>query len=669
MLEFTKYLKENFNEDVSASEKIIKERWDKVVSIVREAFDDDYSDKKTALHRIQNEFVDERIAPSTIDVEFLKNNMDYVVEKVNSLDEGEIRITINNDVDKNRSSGLGMESTGKKRGRPRKDVVEEETEEPEEEKIVKVSVEGMKVMVEPSDGTGLEKSEHEFDSEEELKAFTDSLETLFKGFTVQMEEPEEGGEAEEEMYPESKSIREAEEEEPEDAGEEPEDAGEEPEDAGEESEDAGEEPEDADAINWEDIADLGGDDEEAEEEMTMRKRGYAGSSMYDLESLDLNKLVGKLVKVNEDWYNVVSVTKDKEIVGVDINKKKSKFTIDEVEEMEYDAEEECGMKYSEEEMGCPLKNGQEVLYKGMPCMVAGFEGDIAYVTDQDGEEYEAPIEQLEVIGPGTSEEEMEYAEEEMEYAEEEMEDDGGLEDVMAKVRDGENLSEPERDIIAGAIAAAKEGKSDTAVLDNVMDKLHSGERLSDEEIDVIHAAISVAIDGEEEMDYQSKFKSQWKDALKRNKSRSEDDYSSKFKSQWKNALNRSEEEMEEMAEEGLSFAKLANRYMEMDEEEIYNASDHSADGFTSNPSKPKEKIEKVPSAPKSPSKPAPSGNYTKSPSKPKHKMEPAGKVPKSDKKAAPSGNYTKSPSKPKEKIEKVPSPQIPSEYKKGGARG
>ena len=120
MLEFTKYLKENFNDDVSAAETILKKKWDKVVTIIKEAFDDEYADRRTALHRIQNEFVNPNTAPSTIDIAFLKENMDYVVDKINSLNEGEIRIVINNDVQKGGSSsvpGISVESSeGKKRG-------------------------------------------------------------------------------------------------------------------------------------------------------------------------------------------------------------------------------------------------------------------------------------------------------------------------------------------------------------------------------------------------------------------------------------------------------------------------------------------------------------------------------------------------------------------------
>jgi len=345
MLEFARYLKENFNEDTSTSEKIIKDRWDKVVAIIKEAFDDEYSDRRTALHRIQHDFINKSIAPSTIDVDFLKENMDYVVEKVNSLDEGEIRIVINNDVQKGGSTpsiaGIEMESAKGKRGRKKK-VVEEETEEgatDNEEKVVKVSVDGKKVVVEPSENTGLEKTEHDFESEDEASSFSDSLKDLFAGFKVEVEEKE-GEKSEDDAEEELPFVTNEAASEDID-GEEPEDAGEEPEDAGEEPEDAGEEPEDAEAINWEDISDFGAG-EESEEEV--------GMSM-DLNSVDLNKLIGKLVRVNENWFNVTSITEQNQIIAVGKDGKKSKINLEQIDEMEYDepeggdAEEECGCRY------------------------------------------------------------------------------------------------------------------------------------------------------------------------------------------------------------------------------------------------------------------------------------------------------------------------------------
>jgi len=575
MLEFARYLKENFNEDTSTSEKIIKERWNKVVDIIKEAFDDQFADKRTALHKIQNEFVDKRIAPSSIDVDFLKENMQYVIDKINSLDEGEIRITINNDVDK-KSSGLGMESTGK-RGRPKK-VVEEEAEEvgEDEEKTVKVSIDGTKVVVEPSANTGLEKSEHDFDSEDDASGFADSLKELFAGYNVEIDEKE----AEEEVAPQAfaKLATEAEEldgEEPEDAGEEPEDAGEEPEDAGEEPEDAGEEQEDS--IDWGDIADLGGEDEEAEEEMM----GNEYLSL-DLENLDLKKLIGTLIRVDENWYHVKSITEDNTIVVVNKDKKESTIGIDEIDEMEYstDDAEECMNAPAEEEV-----DGNEIEKH-----------------NQKGYKYYVVINGKILTG--------------WEYQEDAIDD---------QKENKENL--PDANIKVYGISKLKSMNLDPDNNDSW------GNAYAEEEV--------TDFSGDAEID----------DA-----------------EECMNAPAEEEVPKDELELEGFKFAKTANRYMEEDILTPPSMVDTTG-GLTKNPSAPPKKMEKTNTPEKMATKAGPSASLTAKPGKPPKKSEKVGSVPKSDKKAAPSASLTSKPSKPKEKVEKVKSPDIPAEYKKGGAKG
>jgi hypothetical protein len=128
------------------------------------------------------------------------------------------------------------------------------------------------------------------------------------------------------------------------------------------------------------------------------------------------------------------------------------------------------------------------------------------------------------------------------------------------------------------------------------------------------------------------------------------------------------EAAEEEVEETLSFAKFANRYMEEDVLTPPNMVD-TAKGLTSHPTQPPKKIEKTNTPAKMPTKKGPSAALTAKPSKPPKKMENLGKTPKSDKKAAPSAALTAKPGKPKQKIEKIKTPEIPAEYKKGGAKG
>ena len=84
-MEFLQYLREGFGEDMATTETIIKSKWDKVVAIIKEAFDDQYADRKTALYRIQNEFINVQVAPKTIDVDFLKNKGQKLVSCINNL--------------------------------------------------------------------------------------------------------------------------------------------------------------------------------------------------------------------------------------------------------------------------------------------------------------------------------------------------------------------------------------------------------------------------------------------------------------------------------------------------------------------------------------------------------------------------------------------------------
>jgi hypothetical protein len=376
MLEFATYLKETFNQDVSKAEDIIKEKWNKVKAIMKEAFDGPYADKQTALNRIQNDFIDKTIAPSTIDVDFLKNNMEYVVEKINALDEGDIKIIINNDTNKSGKGGMAeptvttipsvtpiyttddetdidMETEsakakkkgkkGKKAEKEEEEELEEKAEKPEvpevtdepeetpevtpdevipdtepeetpeekpeetvdeptdiEAKKLTITVVDNKVTVDPeNEDTGLEHKDYEFESPTQAQKFADSLKQFFgeQGFEL-TDNSEETPEETPEEKPEGEETPE----------EKPE---------GEETED--------DVISWEDVEDEEVPDEEDDEDVG--------------ESIDINKLVGKLVRVGDKWYNVTSIAESK-LVCVDKDGNESKFGLTEVEEAEVDKAEE-----------------------------------------------------------------------------------------------------------------------------------------------------------------------------------------------------------------------------------------------------------------------------------------------------------------------------------------
>ncbi len=385
MLEFATYLKETFNQDVSKAEDIIKEKWNKVKAIMKEAFDGPYADKQTALNRIQNDFIDKTIAPSTIDVDFLKNNMEYVVEKINALDEGDIKIIINNDTNKSGKGGMAeptvttipsvtpiyttddetdidMETEsakakkkgkkGKKAEKEEEEELEEKAEKPEvpevtdepeetpaeevtpdaepeetteetpedkpeettdiEAKKLTITVTDNKVTVDPeNEDTGLEHKDYEFESPTQAQKFADSLKQFFgeQGFEItDKSEATPEGEDKPEETPEDEVT---------------------PDETPEGAED------EEGVISWEDVeGEEVPEDEEDDEDVA--------------ESLDINKLVGKLIRVGDKWYNVTSIAESK-LVCVDKDGNESKFSLTEVEEAEVDKDEEKKEKEEAEE--------------------------------------------------------------------------------------------------------------------------------------------------------------------------------------------------------------------------------------------------------------------------------------------------------------------------------
>jgi len=183
MLNFLKYLSQYENEDVEKVEKILEQKKSKIDAIIKEAFFGDFVTKTEAIMTIQNEFVDEKKAPKTIDVKFLKENMTDVIKKVESLTEGDIKIVVNNyegskqkptasvisDIDD--SDDIEFESTKpKKRGRPSKSQKAEEIAKKTAKKISKKNEENVKEIeeeLEIKDDEVEEEVENELEEEEQ----------------------------------------------------------------------------------------------------------------------------------------------------------------------------------------------------------------------------------------------------------------------------------------------------------------------------------------------------------------------------------------------------------------------------------------------------------------------------------------------------------------------
>ncbi len=126
---FLDFLDKYEGEKVDKVKSILEQKKSKIDSIIKEAFYGDFVTKSEAILNIKTDFINDKKAPKSIDVKFLKENLKEVVDKVSNLSEGEIKIIINNDVNKGgkTSSTFSLDDSDleesvdkKKRGRPSK---------------------------------------------------------------------------------------------------------------------------------------------------------------------------------------------------------------------------------------------------------------------------------------------------------------------------------------------------------------------------------------------------------------------------------------------------------------------------------------------------------------------------------------------------------------------
>lgn len=208
---FLDLLSQYENENVDVVKKILENKQKKIDSIMKEAFYGDFVTKTEALLKIKTEFLNEKKAPKTIDISFLKENFDEIVDKVEMLNEGDIKIIVNNyDAPKNGKATLppiqavmgddeeeiDEANKPKKRGRPSKadkvalDVAKEVADKNEE------VVEEIK---EDEDEEVLDKEETE-EKDEIEECGKDKKSSLkwedFEKYTFDDEEKEEDGEDE-----------------------------------------------------------------------------------------------------------------------------------------------------------------------------------------------------------------------------------------------------------------------------------------------------------------------------------------------------------------------------------------------------------------------------------------------------------------------------------------
>lgn len=155
--------------DISNIKKIITEKNAKISAIIKESFSGQFTGRDEAVLNVEN--FSKAKESAKIDLAFLKENKDVIIDKIKNLTEGDIKIVINNNGDKKPSFSVtdDVEECAKKgkRGRPPKvkEPTEDEegaTEEPkDDEQLTEKDVD-----IEPKADVVDEKKEIETDSED-----------------------------------------------------------------------------------------------------------------------------------------------------------------------------------------------------------------------------------------------------------------------------------------------------------------------------------------------------------------------------------------------------------------------------------------------------------------------------------------------------------------------
>jgi hypothetical protein len=134
----TDYLETYRKTDLKETKEILKNKWTKSLAIIKEAFSDRFVNKSEALRVVRNEMTKGECSDK-IDVKFLNENLKYIEEKIQSLDENQIKIIINaNGAEKKKELEVSdlEEAKKSKRGRKPKKDSEESEEELESDVIV-----------------------------------------------------------------------------------------------------------------------------------------------------------------------------------------------------------------------------------------------------------------------------------------------------------------------------------------------------------------------------------------------------------------------------------------------------------------------------------------------------------------------------------------------------
>lgn len=121
-MKFLSFLEKYEKEDVTDVKKFVTESKAKERAILKEAFNNKFPSKTEAVFKFKNEFISESTAPKGIDVSYVNENFDNLLNKLENLTEGEIKIIIHNHEHKEKPDvSIEDESVNlRKRGRPKK---------------------------------------------------------------------------------------------------------------------------------------------------------------------------------------------------------------------------------------------------------------------------------------------------------------------------------------------------------------------------------------------------------------------------------------------------------------------------------------------------------------------------------------------------------------------
>ena len=103
-MDFLTFLGDYENENVSDVKALVDSTKQKESAIIEEAFKGEFPSKKEAIFNLAYSFQSKDTAPEGVDVEFVKENFDALVDKIENLSEGDIRIIIHNHESKDKDA-------------------------------------------------------------------------------------------------------------------------------------------------------------------------------------------------------------------------------------------------------------------------------------------------------------------------------------------------------------------------------------------------------------------------------------------------------------------------------------------------------------------------------------------------------------------------------------